>query len=58
MTNQVLQLIILLFLSGLFSSAETSLFSISRSKARHLAKEPGKANALIKRMKDDPHPSA
>ena len=55
MTEQVLWLIVLLLLSGLFSSAETSLFSISKTKARHIAKEAGKANALIKRMKDDPH---
>jgi CBS domain containing-hemolysin-like protein len=55
MTNDIILLILLLFLSGLFSSAETSLFSISRAKARHIAKEPGKANVLIKRMKDDPH---
>ena len=55
MTQHVLLLIILLILSGFFSSAETALFSISRAKARHLAKQKGKANALIKRMKDNPH---
>lgn len=55
MTEQIISLAVLLFLSGLFSSAETALYSISRAKARHLAKEPGKANALIKRMKKDPH---
>ena len=55
MLNQAILLIILLILSGFFSSSETALFSISRTKARHLAKLPGKANALIKRMKDDPH---
>jgi len=55
MTQQVLILVVLLFFSGLFSSAETALFSISRTKARHLAKEPGKTNALIKKMKDDTH---
>ncbi len=55
MLNQAIILIILLILSGFFSSSETALFSISRTKARHLAKMPGKANALIKQMKDDPH---
>ncbi len=55
MLNQAITLIVLLVLSGFFSSSETALFSISRSKARHLAKLPGKANALIKKMKDDPH---
>ena len=55
MTHQVIWLIILLLLSGFFSSAETSLFSISRSKAKHLAKQDDKANILIKRLKDNPH---
>jgi putative hemolysin len=53
--DQIAVLIILLFLSGFFSSAETALFSISKVKAVHLAKQKGKTNALIKRMKDDPH---
>ena len=48
-------LLALLMLSGFFSSAETALFSISRTKARHLAKQKGKTNALIKRLKDNPH---
>lgn len=55
MTEQILILVVLLFFSGLFSSAETALFSISRAKARHLAKEPGRTNVLIKQMKSDPH---
>ena len=55
MSNQIIILIILLFLSGFFSSAETALFSISKAKARHLAKQKGMANALIKKMKDDQH---
>jgi CBS domain containing-hemolysin-like protein len=45
----------LLLLSGFFSSAETALFSISKAKAIHLAKERGLTNTLIKKMKDDPH---
>ncbi|MEE8553461.1 MAG: hemolysin family protein [Desulfobacterales bacterium] len=55
MLNQVIILIILLLLSGFFSSTETALFSISKTKARHLAKNNGNTNMLIKRMKDDPH---
>lgn len=55
MVSQIILLIILLIFSGFFSSSETALFSISRSKARHLAKMEGRANALIKRMKDNPH---
>ncbi len=53
--DQIVVLIVLLFLSGFFSSAETALFSISKAKAIHLAKEKGAVNALIKKMKDDPH---
>jgi putative hemolysin len=55
MANQIILLIILLFLSAFFSSSETALFSISRTKARHLSKQRGKANALIYRLKEDPH---
>jgi putative hemolysin len=55
MLNQFIILIILLLLSGFFSSTETALFSISKTKARHLAKSNGNTNMLIKRMKDDPH---
>ena len=45
----------LLLLSGFFSSAETALFSISKAKAVHLAKQAGATHKLIKKMKDDPH---
>jgi CBS domain containing-hemolysin-like protein len=53
--DQIVLLIVLLFLSGFFSSAETAMFSISKAKAIHLAKEKGFSNSLIKKMKDDPH---
>ena len=53
--DQIVVLVVLLFLSGFFSSAETALFSISKAKAIHLAKERGLTNTLIKKMKDDPH---
>ena len=53
--DQLVVLIVLLLLSGFFSSAEPALFSISRAKARHIAKEKGLTNTLIKKMKDDPH---
>jgi putative hemolysin len=55
MAEQIAWLIILLILSAFFSSSETALFSISRTKVRHLAKQQGKAYVLIKRMKDNPH---
>lgn len=55
MINQVVGLLVLLVLSGFFSSAETALFSISKTKARHLAKSKGEAYQLIHKMKNDPH---
>ena len=55
LANQILILVILLILSGFFSSAETALFSISKARAIHMAKEKGQINALIVKMKDDPH---
>lgn len=55
MSDQIVILIILLFLSGFFSSSETALFSISQIKARHLAKDGGRTGALICAMKQDPH---
>lgn len=55
MLYQMLILLVLLLLSGFFSSAETALFSISQTRARHMAKENIRSHQLIKRMKDDPH---
>ena len=55
LSDQVFILIVLLLLSGFFSSAETALFSISKARAIHLAKQKGATNRLIKKMKDDPH---
>ncbi len=54
MSLQILTLVILLLLSGFFSSAETALFSISKTKARHLAKKD-RTGRLIDAMKEDPH---
>jgi len=54
-TNQILILVVLLIFSGFFSSAETALFSISKAKAIHMAKTKGQINALIMKMKEDPH---
>ena len=53
--DQFVVLFVLLLLSGFFSSAETALFSISKAKAIHLAKQKGSTNKLIKKMKADPH---
>jgi putative hemolysin len=53
--HDVIILLILLMFSGFFSSAETALFSISQTRARHMAKENVRSLQLIKRMKDDSH---
>lgn len=55
MDSQPLVLLFLLILSGFFSSAETALFSISRVRARHLAKSPHATDKLIFKMKEDSH---
>lgn len=55
MITQAIILFVLLLLSGFFSSAETALFSISRTKARHLAKKEDRTSQLIQKMKEDPH---
>jgi len=55
MAGDLIILLVLLILSGFFSSSETALFSIGRAKAKFLAKESGKANQLILKMKEDPH---
>ncbi len=55
MTSQIIVLIVLLVLSGFFSSSETALFSISMSKARYLAQKKRRPDLLIKKMKEDPH---
>jgi CBS domain containing-hemolysin-like protein len=48
-------LVICLVLSGFFSSSETALFSISKIKACHVAKDGSKTGQLIVKMKKDPH---
>lgn len=55
MTLNITLLVICLVLSGFFSSSETALFSISRIKAFHVAKDGSKTGELIVKMKQDPH---
>ena len=55
MTTQIVILLLLLLLSGFFSSAETAMFSISRIRARHIAKQQEKSFQLIQQMKENPH---
>jgi putative hemolysin len=45
----------LLCFSAFFSAAETAFFSISRTKARHLAKDNQKPYVLIHQLKETPH---
>ena len=54
-TFELTVLIICLFLSGFFSSSETALFSISKVKALHIAKDGSKTGLLILKMKEDSH---
>ncbi len=55
MTFELTLLVICLFLSGFFSSSETALFSISKIKALHIAKDGSKTGLLILDMKEDSH---
>ncbi len=55
MTGHFILLACLLVLSGFFSSSETALFSLGRTKARHLAKSGGRLDQLIFDMKQDPY---
>ncbi|MCW7754771.1 hemolysin family protein [Desulfobotulus sp. H1] len=48
-------LVLFLLLSGFFSSSETALFSLSRARVYHMAKEGGRADKLILKMKSKPH---
>ncbi|CCK80157.1 conserved uncharacterized protein, DUF21 [Desulfobacula toluolica Tol2] len=55
MTFELIVLIICLFLSAFFSSSETALFSISKIKALHVAKDGSNTGQLILDMKEDSH---
>ena len=55
MLTKFIVLAVLLLMSGFFSSAETALFSISRTRARHLAKSGQRAHRLIWKLKEQPH---
>ena len=55
MMDQLLTLLVLIILSGFFSSSETALFSISKTRAIHLSKDGRKTSRLIQKMKSDPH---
>ena len=55
MTFELTLLVIGLLLSGFFSSSETALFSISKVKALHIAKDGSNTGQLILTMKEDSH---
>ncbi len=55
LTAELILLFTCLFLSGFFSSSETALFSISKVKALHIAKDGSKTGQLILKMKEDSH---
>ncbi|WDP88253.1 MAG: HlyC/CorC family transporter [Desulfobacter sp.] len=55
MTFEVTLLLICLLLSGFFSASETALFSISKVKALHVAKDGSSTGRLIMEMKEDSH---
>ena len=54
-TFELTLLIICLILSGFFSSSETALFSISKVKALHIAKDGTRTGKLILKIKEDSH---
>jgi len=55
MTLDLSLLFVCLVLSGFFSSAETALFSLSKVKVLHLAKDGKNVDNLILKMKGDSH---
>ena len=55
MINEIIALVILIFLSAVFSSSELAIFSLSEVKIRHLV-EKGATNAkLLEKLKKDSH---
>ncbi|MBF0226874.1 MAG: HlyC/CorC family transporter [Desulfobacterales bacterium] len=55
MITDIIVLVTLLLCSAFFSASETALFSMSKTKARHLAKDESNVSKLIYSMKLDPH---
>lgn len=55
MYSDLLPLLGLIVLSGIFSGSETALVSVSRSKVDELVDQKRKNAKLLKKMKNDPH---
>ena len=53
MTYKIIILIILILLSGFFSSAETALFSLNKLKVRFLVRTKNKRAKIIEKIKKD-----
>lgn len=51
--NEIMILIILLFLSGFFSGAEVALVSLTKSKVRQMVDKKKPGSVYIKKLKDD-----
>lgn len=55
LTFELTMLVICLFFSGFFSASETALFSLSKIKALHIAKDGSRTGHLIMTMKENSH---
>lgn len=55
LTAEIIILIILIILSGLFSGVETAFMSVSRIKVRSLLREKKKGSQTLYRIKKNPH---
>jgi Mg2+/Co2+ transporter CorB len=54
LSEKIILLIVLLFLSAFFSGSETALVSISRLRVRHLVKHRKPGSKELKKLKEDP----
>ena len=54
LSEQIIILIILLFLSGFFSGSEVALISLTKVKARHMLDKKKFGSLFVKKLKDDP----
>lgn len=53
--EQIIILIILLFLSAFFSASEVALISLTRLRVRRMVEKKSLGASFVKKMKDDPH---
>ena len=55
LTTQIIILVVLIFLSALFSGIETALMSINNIKVKSLLKQEKKGSKALYRIKQNPH---